>query len=395
MSQFSLREKNIVDQILEQGQRLRNSMVKSILNNDPFCSDFSGKSSYGSKNKAAYEKLSNRSNKQKLINEYELEKQNNEFKQKSELVKKPTNEEKQTLIAYIRGDKLEESEERKALETFRNMSNSDLLELTERSTCTCSTCKAYYGHKFSSSNLEETPFSLKHSLKDSKSFSSKNHKLYPQQTDVPPLSLESTKRSLETKIQNKEYFKYIDCIRITVLRLSLNQEGLKKLYSKTFDEKMKLPPSYSHTYFIEYSIPECLIRSEMKKSKVDSGLHSSNKIRICSKKVNKFIYFNHTSTHDIKQFHEFNLKTVEVIFRISCRTQKQKNSNFLGIAKFNFADFEKSEDLNCIEDLAIFLSEEKPIILGYLRVEFNLGYERLYFGREFVGKIFIVFLFLK
>lgn len=220
----------IVDQILEQGQRLRNSMVESILNNDPL-------------------------NIQVINYRHESTCNNNI----NELDKPLSPQEKQLFIAYVRGDRMTKSEELQALDTFRKMSPADISEITDRTclsykaTCNCDTCKAYY-----SENYTET-------------------------FKVPLLNLKIIDEKMNyleaTPITN--FLKYVDSLRVSIHNLVFNCEGLKKINCK--NNLFKLPPSYTHSYFVEYAIPDVIIPKNNKiKAKVDTGM-SNNKIRFCSK----------------------------------------------------------------------------------------------------------------
>lgn len=227
---------SLVDQILEQGQRLRNAMVQSILNNDPFNSDIIG-------------------NKYKITN--------NE-------IDEITVEDKEKFINYLRGDVMSKVEKKQALDTFRKLSNVDICDITEEAclknntSCGCDTCKAYY--KETNLELNSVPLLNLRSVCVSNSNRHKN--------------VESVKSDLVSVIS---CLKYVDSLKLHVHYLNLTEDGIKKVCRNT-DAKLKLPPSYSYTFFIEYTLPDVIIVNFKSKSKVDSGLHP-NKIRICSKVV--------------------------------------------------------------------------------------------------------------
>lgn len=347
---------NIVDQILEQGQRLRNSMVESILNNDPLNTQVVN---------YKYRYDSNRSDK----TEEQL-----------------TPEEKELFLAYVRGDTMSKIEEKQALDTFRRMSITDVYNLTDRTclsykaTCNCDTCKAFYSEN-------------------------KNEKY-----NVPALNLQnlSEKRDLESEktcTPVTSLLKYVDSLRISIHSLIFNHEGLKKIYKNNIKHSLKLPPSYTHSYFVEYSVPDILLHSNSKiRAKVDTGMHN-NKVRICSKLIHNegclfilssmylfkknllfvVIHFKQSSTHEVIHLDTLELDRLLIKFTISCRTQKQKGVLTIGTAKFKMSSFENTKYLTSNQELAIMLDCDAPIVLGNLKVTIQLGCDKLYFGREFIG----------
>lgn len=240
-SLHSKRSNNIVDQILEQGQRLRNSMVESILNNDPFNTN--------------------------VIN-YKYRYNNTSCdRSTSDVMEKPLSpDEKELFLAYVRGDTMTKIEEKQALDTFGKMSIRDVYNLTDRTclsykaTCNCDTCKAYYND---------------------------NKEMY----NVPRLNLQNLNsekgelESVKSSIPVSNLLKYVDSLRISVHSLTFNQEGLKKINKSNMKNLFKLPPSYTHTYFVEFAIPEVIIPSRDRvRAKVDTGMHN-NKVRFCSKLI--------------------------------------------------------------------------------------------------------------
>lgn len=90
--------------------------------------------------------------------------------------------------------------------------------------------------------------------------------------------------------------------------------------------------------------------------------------------------------HDITNLDRIALRDVDVTFRVSCRTLKQKETNVLGVAKFNLGAVELSKYVSCSQRLPITLNEDSPVVVGHLKVFVKLGCGRLYFGKEFVGK---------
>lgn len=284
------RTTNIVEQILEQGQRLRNAMVKSILDNDPFYIDVVDKNSL-----------------------------NNSFIQKSKLPEQYINYQrgvsgnpKQNILNF-------EWDVVSPIDSPPTMSGefSDLY-------CNCEICNAYGSHTvWASKNL---PFKnlKKDSIPSLNLIETKGHapRKLPEDIfrgnalrdmDLPELHRiignSTTKSSSATtavqtqsdnfpeeitkSIQNNyrskatEYFKYVNSLKMVIHSLTLNQAGNRKVQTSSVESKYKLPPSINHSYFIEYSIPECLINTTVQPkihSKVDSGL-SKNLYRICSKRL--------------------------------------------------------------------------------------------------------------
>lgn len=90
--------------------------------------------------------------------------------------------------------------------------------------------------------------------------------------------------------------------------------------------------------------------------------------------------------HDVSNLNKISLRNVDITFKISCRTLKQKETNVLGFAKFNLETVELSKYVSCSQRLPITLSEDSPVVIGHLKVFVKFGCGRLYFGKEFVGK---------
>ncbi|KAF5286741.1 hypothetical protein FQA39_LY04163 [Lamprigera yunnana] len=342
---------NIVEQILEQGQRLRNAMVKSILDNDPFYLDTVNTNTlrHLKKNKA------------------HLQKTNDEV-----------------------------SHQKKSDTKSVQVMSAELPDVY----CGCDICNIYKRDVITDRCQHALPLHLLNRTKSS--FQN------AQFTDVegegvdyigPPPTLSRTNlqcdtneknppREITKRIQNSyrtkaaEYFKYIDSLKITVHNLSLNSAGNKKAVASGVDSKYKLPTTALQSYFVEYTVPECLTHNVSKSnSKVDSGL-MSNTFRICSKKLqNEEIYFKHTSVHEITNLQQLDLNSIEIKFQVSSRMMKQKKPNVLGYATFNMRLFEITKDMCYMEYLPI-LSED--FILGTIKITIQLGCGKLYFGKEFV-----------
>lgn len=90
--------------------------------------------------------------------------------------------------------------------------------------------------------------------------------------------------------------------------------------------------------------------------------------------------------HDVTNFEKISLPDIDITFKISCRTLKQKETNVLGVAKFNLSVVELSKYVSCSQRLPVTLSVNSPMVVGHLKVFVKLGCGRLYFGKEFVGE---------
>lgn len=98
------------------------------------------------------------------------------------------------------------------------------------------------------------------------------------------------------------------------------------------------------------------------------------------------INFKQTSIHDIGCLNRINLEDAIVTFRLSFRNFKQKHPLSLGVANFNFSSFEVSKNFTCNQELTLRL-QDPPIITGGLKISVQLGCGRLYFGKEFIGRV--------
>lgn len=106
-------EKNIVDKVLERGQRLRGAMVQSILDNNPLSEVITSKTS------------------QVSVRLDDLPPETNE-----------------KIQNFLKGDVMTKEDELEALDTLRSMSVSDLCRTTDKTyrsdgSCDCFTCKDY------------------------------------------------------------------------------------------------------------------------------------------------------------------------------------------------------------------------------------------------------------
>lgn len=80
-----------------------------------------------------------------------------------------------------------------------------------------------------------------------------------------------------------------------------------------------------------------------------------------------------------------NLEEVDVVFNITARTLRQKKSIILGAAKFNLIEVCNSPFLSCLQEVPVFLTGDSPIVVGIIRIQLQLGCDRIYFGKEFIG----------
>lgn len=205
----------LVEQILQQGQRLRTAMVKSILDNNPLDKEFEAK-------------------------ELDLELDN--------------------LIA-----------------------SSPYLDAE----CDCRICRAYAREKLNSDrpNIPDGCCSKRSANKLRSCDKCGDDGI---KTDDHHFKEASAGDETKTIIAvDNDPYKLANCLRITIHKLRLNEAGNRKASGSSLDMKYKLPTALSHTYFVEYRIPKCLLRDRAKSdSKIDSGL-GSNVTRVCSKKIHK------------------------------------------------------------------------------------------------------------
>lgn len=275
-------------------------------------------------------------------------------------------------------------EEQKVLHTVQSMSAADLCKITERSyekfkSCNCIICTTYMKEDLSC-DLKRARNATKSSLRSESSGITK--------------VIQDVYRS-----QAESYLKYVDSMQIGVHNLTLNDLGARKV-----DSKVKLPHSINHTYFVEYHVPDAIINKTQLKNL--PGV-DNNFVRLCSKKlyhdgtfyaskifsffiVCNFVavYFKTLSVHDVVNLDKICLRDVNVTFKISCRTLKQRETNVLGVAKFNLGAVELSKYVSCSQRLPVTLDEDSPVVIGHLKVFIKFGCGKLYFGKEFVGKTY-------
>lgn len=103
------------------------------------------------------------------------------------------------------------------------------------------------------------------------------------------------------------------------------------------------------------------------------------------------IHFKQSTIHEIVHLDSLELNRLNIKFTISCRTQRQKGAFTIGIAKFLMSCFENTKYLTSNQELAILLDCEAPITLGTLKISVQLGCDKLYFGKEFIGIIRAIF----
>lgn len=328
---------NLIDKVLEQGQRLRNSIVKSILNNDPFNSDILLAKSMPNSAK-------------NIIANFQNQEQN--------------------VINYLKGDPMSPEEKQSVLNVIQNMSPNELCKTTERTfgsynkSCNCYIC-----------NLYETE-NLSCDLQRSTTYSNKSDCV------VPPIDLmqKVNENNVNYNAQNEKLLKHVDSMQVTVHSLELNSAGIQKLLCDNSDRKLNLS-SMNCSYFVEYCVQEDVL-------KFDRNLKSFNKncARICSKKASdkNIICFKQSCVFDLKCF----LPDAQIKFTVSCRTIRQKGINVLGVAKFCFTSALLAKNLSCSLKLAVFLKDESAINVGFLKVCVKFGCGRIYFGKEFVNAVF-------
>lgn len=334
---------SLVNKILEQGQKLRNAMVGSILKNDPFNTNIIYSKHFNTPKTSSSDF--------------------NDFKSVNPLA----SVDEKRVEAYIKGEYMTKDEERLALDTLRSMSAPDLCKTTERTlnSTRLSTCKCYICKIYNSNNL---------------------YCDLRRQNNVDGTNQYSPSEIIKDiqeryKNENKNLLKYVDSLKVLINNLTLTETGNQKVS----DNDKKVPYNFNQTFFLEYCLPDYIVnKSIVSKSKVNSGLES-NFVRFCSRRNNDLINFKQVTIHDVKNFDKCNLDECEIKIKISYRTQRQKNASTLGFAKFNLGSFLLSKNLVCSRNLSVFLNENSPIIVGYLKVSLSLGCGRLYFGQEFIG----------
>ncbi|XP_066246951.1 uncharacterized protein [Euwallacea similis] len=314
---------SLVDKILEQGQKLRNAMVQSILQNDPFHSDI----------------LCSNNNYDTAVTS------------RVSLTGSGTGD-KKLLEAFLNGDYLTKDEEKIALSTVRSMAGLEVFKSTEEklfTKCLCSTCSIYHTNN------------LKCDLR-------RNEAAFK-----PTESINS--------IDALNVLKQVDSLKIILQSIHLNSLGEKKIV-----QDFNKPSSHlNEIFFVKYCIPEVFINDTVKsKSKVDSGLER-NQIQVCSRRTSNVIYLKQTFVHSVCNLHKCNLEDYDLTFTIRYKSSFQNKSEQLGIAKFNFGVFNNTKNASSGKTLSIYLNEASSISVGSIKVTLQLGAGKLYFGQEFIG----------
>lgn len=267
------------------------------------------------------------------------------------------------LEAYIRGDCMTKQDEKLAIQTLKSISASELFKTVENSlntickfssTCNCETC-----YNYNSINLD-----CDYRINKTK-YPSKNTEVIPQIQSL-------------VQIENEKYLKYVDSLKISVGSLNINQSGWDNIYKSLGNHK----PSYLINYFLQYKIPNFLTSAD-KQSKIDSGIEQNN-VKICARKFNDYIFFNHTVIHKLKKLSQADIHNYDIEFKVSYRSHGQQ-FNFFGCATFNFGELLNQANFECSKNLNLNVDKNIPITIGCLKVLFQLGCGKLYFGSEFIG----------
>ncbi|XP_050315160.1 C2 domain-containing protein 3-like [Anthonomus grandis grandis] len=355
--EFNQIKETLVDKILDQGQRLRNAMVQSILQNDP------------------------------LSSEVFLSKTHNTPMSSLSSLTTRTAADKKLLEAFINGDYLTKEQEELALETIRSLPASEVCETTEKtlsSRCSCPTCLSYHEnnlkchlrreHRVSTNCQNQKPECLPEFTNSNFTDCLREHRVSACQNTVAEVS-----NSNFTNI-----LKQVDCLRVSLQSIHLNELGIKKVVQSS--NKVN---SYgaSQSYFVEYTIPDIFFKQgEKLQSKVDSGL-KSNHVSFCARGSSNVIHLKQSFTHTVRNLYSENLDNHDLIFHIKFKNSGQKKSESLGVARLNFGAFKESDSASCGKSLPIFLDEGLEIALGVLKVTVQLGAGKLYFGKEFVDAV--------
>lgn len=368
----------LVEKILEQGQRLRNSMVQAILNNDPFNQEI----------------LHNTN----ITTNANVERNFSKSLKCTCKTKKPDFDICDGIDKYLRRDSLFLNQELEALETNRSTSPVDFLRSASSvNAChcrnVCGICREYetklISHSASASICSNGDSSIVVTTRQQSVQSKEPPKLDTENTlklcdENAKLKPRITK-SEELKIYdaNCHLIKYVDSLKINIYSLKLNNAGERKLLAYTGTSKYPVTP---FTYFIEYSLPEFLTKNEKKiKSRVNSGLNSEKKVRFCTKNIEfDSVYFRQQKIHSVSNIHMLDLNSVNINFRVSFRSAKQRLALKVGTASFNLGSLITNRFLSCEQEL-VLMNENAPVALGAVKVSVQLGCDKLYFGKEFIG----------
>lgn len=107
------------------------------------------------------------------------------------------------------------------------------------------------------------------------------------------------------------------------------------------------------------------------------------------------VHFKHTSVHSIQNLDKISLGGIKLKFKITCRTMKQKSVIPIGSGVFNFQKLESCPTLTCTDTIPVNFDNSVPIVLGSLRVTVQMGYGKLYYGNEFIGKLITVLIIIR
>lgn len=387
---------SLVEKILEQGQRLRNSMVQAVLNNDPFNKEIlsnisSPAHTYRDNKSAGIEKCncySHRGKDKGTQREYD----------------------QLNIHKYLEGDEMCVNEEMRALETLRSMSPHSLIQSTS---CTkhsdhyknsCDICKDYENRLYSASTSSVSIDRLDERYTSNRS--KQAHKANDKNTEEivhdgkarvkifeePEDRFKSKPKDGPSKLklikntfhENQGVLRYVDSLKIHVYSLKLNGAGHRKVSASENANKPYLIGN--NMYFVEYSLPDVLLKQVPKsRAKVNTGLHPDKTIRFCSKKLlNDSVYFRQQSMHQISNVNMLDLSSIKVEFRVSFRCLKQRTALLIGIATINLGSLITNRFLSSEQELVI-VNENAPVVLGTLKVMLQFGCDKLYFGKEFIG----------
>lgn len=239
---------NLIEKILHQGQRLRNAMVQSILDHDPFNTE-----------------IFNDYNTNTLVTS-RLRKKVPSYCSSLDINLLDT--EKRKIQLFLKGESMNQRDQVEALDTLRSMSSENLCKTTNEtyhSKCPCTTCLKY--------NKDDLNCDLK---RFKKNLIDKEEKIIQEQICIKP----------HNKNEISKYLKYVDCMQISIHDLILNDKGNKKINSYMTVDK-KIPAWGSQTFFIEYELPFVLSVSTSGKKLQKSVTNSSNNnfVRICARRI--------------------------------------------------------------------------------------------------------------
>ncbi|KAH1019281.1 hypothetical protein HUJ04_009124 [Dendroctonus ponderosae] len=199
-SEFTGIKDSLVDKILEQGQRLRNAMVQSILQNDPFTGDIYSKTHNTPVSSAT--SLTCNSNGKKL------------------------------LEAFLNGDYLTKEQEQMALNTARSVPMEEVCNTIGKSNfskCACAVCSAYH------------PTNLKCDLRR------------------PQTQLKQLKGGVPA-----DALKQVDSLKIILQSVHLNNAGSKKVSFGKGRADSRLNETYFLEYSVPEVFSKGVVRSKSK-----------------------------------------------------------------------------------------------------------------------------------